>query len=251
MLENSYVFKIQRYSTHDGPGIRTTLFFRGCPLSCYWCHNPESQTRPLEISMEDMGKFAAVLMEEIEKDLIFYDESGGGVTFSGGEPLCQPQLLFMLLDLCREKEINTCVDTSGYGDIKDLLKAAEKADLILYDIKLIDETMHKKYTGQGVAPVLDNLKQLSKQKGDVRLRFPFIPRVTDTDENIGQIIAFLRDNTIYRNIHILPFHKAGEGKYDRLNIINYMKGIRPPPQERVAKVKEQFESKGFNVTIGG
>ena len=176
MTENSYVFKIQKYSIHDGPGIRTTVFFSGCPLSCYWCHNPESQGMPLENSMEDMGKFAAVLMEEIEKDLIFYDESGGGVTFSGGEPLCRPQLLFMLLDLCREKEINTCVDTSGYGDIKDLLKAVEKADLILYDIKLIDETMHKKIYGSKRCTCTGQFKAPIKTKGCCQVAIPPHPR---------------------------------------------------------------------------
>ncbi len=251
MNENPYVFKIQRYSIHDGPGIRTTIFFRGCPLSCYWCHNPESQAMPLKINMEDMDKAADFLMDEIEKDLIFYDDSGGGVTFSGGEPLCQPQLLFRLLKLCRKKEIHTCVDTSGYGEAKVILKAAQIADLIFYDIKLMDEKAHKKYTSQSVAPVLDNLKQLSKQKSDVRLRFPLVPQMTDTNENIEEIMAFLKENTIYRDIHILPFHKAGEGKYNSLNMKNYMKDIQAPSKEKVEKIKEQFESNGFNVTIGG
>jgi len=251
MFENQYVFKIQRYSIHDGPGIRTTIFFRGCPLSCKWCHNPESQAMPLKNNGQDMDRVADFLMEEIEKDLIFYDDSGGGVTFSGGEPLCRPQLLLRLLDGCREKQIHTCVDTSGYGEAKLLLKIAQKADLILYDIKLIDDKAHKKYAGKSVGPVLDNLKQLSEQKTAVKLRFPLIPGMTDTDANIGRIIAFLKDNTNYRDIHILPFHKAGEGKYEALNIINDMKDIPVPSREKVAEVKNQFESTGFNVTIGG
>jgi len=251
MLENSYIFKIQKCSIHDGPGIRTTLFFQGCPLSCRWCHNPESQTMPLNVNAGDMDTLAVSLMEEIEKDLIFYDDSGGGVSFSGGEPLCQPGLLSKLLDLCREKEIHTCLDTSGYGDVKTLLKAAEKVDLILYDIKLIHEKAHKKYTGKTNLPVLDNLKQLSKQRTNVRLRFPLIPQMTDTDENIAGIIAFLKENTIYRDIHILPFHKTGEGKYTSLNIKNYLKDIQVPSKERVLKVKEQFDSRGFSVTVGG
>ena len=251
MLENQSVFKIQKYSIHDGPGIRTTLFFQGCPLSCLWCHNPESQVTPLKTNMEDIDKVAADLMEEIEKDLIFYDDSGGGVTFSGGEPLSQPQLLFKLLDLCREKEIHTCLDTSGYCDAKTLLKAAEKSDLILYDIKLVDETAHKKHTGKSVALVLNNLKLLSKQRANIRLRFPLIPGMTDTNKNIGGIIAFLKENTIYRDIHILPFHKAGEAKYNSLNMKNYLQDTQPPLKEKVLKVKEQFELKGFSVTIGG
>ncbi len=206
---------------------------------------------PLKSSVQDIERVADRLMEKIEKDLIFYDESGGGVTFSGGEPLCQPQLLFRLLDLCQKKEIHTCVDTSGYGEADVLLTAAQKADLMLYDIKLMDETAHKKYTGKSAGPVLDNLKYLSEQKTAVRLRFPLIPKITDTDTNIGRIIAFLEENTIYRDIHILPFHKAGEGKYAALNMKNLMKEIPVPSREWVAKVKEQFESSGFNVRIGG
>ncbi|MCD4721330.1 MAG: hypothetical protein K8S13_15935, partial [Desulfobacula sp.] len=154
-------------------------------------------------------------------------------------------------DLCREKEIHTCLDTSGYADIKIILKAAEKADLILYDIKLFDEKAHRKYTGKSGVLVLDNLKQLSKQKANIRLRFPLIPQMTDMDENVGRIIAFLKRDTIYRDIHILPFHKAGEAKYKVLNIKNYLQDIQVPSKERVLKVKEQFESKGFSVTIGG
>ncbi len=251
MVENPYIFRIQRYSIHDGPGIRTTLFFRGCPMSCYWCHNPESHANPLKSNLKDMEQVAATLMAEIQKDLIFYDDSGGGVTFSGGEPLYQHQLLFRLLELCKDFEIHTCVDTTGYSETGLLLKAAKKADLLLYDIKLINEKAHEKYTGKSGELVLDNLKQLSKQKIDVKLRFPLIPRITDTDENIGRVIAFLKENIIYRDIHILPFHKAGEGKYPGLNMKNYMKDINPPSKERVAKIKEQFESEGFNVSIGG
>ncbi len=251
MHESHTIFKVQRYSIHDGPGIRTTLFFQGCPLTCLWCHNPESRAKPLEIDVGDMDKVAVGLMEEIEKDLIFYDDSGGGVTFSGGEPLYQPELLFKLSDLCREKEIHTCLDTSGYADTKIILRAAEKIELILYDIKLIGEKDHIEYTGRSVLPVLDNLKQLSKQKANIRLRFPLIPHMTDMDENIGRIIAFLKKDTIYRDIHILPFHKTGEAKYKALNMKNYFQDIQVPSKERVLKVKEQFESRGFNVIIGG
>ncbi|RLC18428.1 MAG: glycyl-radical enzyme activating protein [Deltaproteobacteria bacterium] len=251
MDENQAIFKIQRYSIHDGPGIRTTLFFQGCPLSCRWCHNPESQVNSLKIETKDIDGLAVDLMEEIEKDLIFYDDSGGGVTFSGGEPLCQPELLFRLLDLCREKEIHTCLDTSGYGDAEILLKASEMVDLILYDMKLIDDTVHTEYTGKSVCLVLDNLKQLSKRKANIRLRFPLIPQMTDTDENIDGMIAFLKENTIYRDIHILPFHKAGEAKYTVLNRQNYLRDIEPPSKKEVKRAKEQFESKGFNVRIGG
>jgi pyruvate formate lyase activating enzyme len=252
--KSSHIFKIQRYSIHDGPGIRTTIFFQGCPLSCHWCHNPESQAMHQGVLGEnekDLDNIAASLMAQIEKDLIFFDDSGGGVTFSGGEPLCQPVLLFKLLDLCRKKQIHTCVDTSGYAESELLRKTSEKADMIFYDIKLTDNELHKKFTGKEVYLVLNNLKQLSKLNACIKLRFPLIPQMTDTDENIDGIIGFLKKNTIYRDIHILPFHRAGEGKYKKLNMINYIKDIHPPASERVAMVKEQFISKGFHVTIGG
>ena len=251
MFKNQHIFKIQRYSIHDGPGIRTTLFFQGCPLSCRWCHNPESQEMPVETNPEDLDRVAAVLMNEIEKDTIFYDDSGGGVTFSGGEPLCQPQLLFRLLDQCREKGIHTCLDTSGYADTKIVMKAAGKTDLMLYDIKLIDRALHEKFTGKSVVPVLENLKRLSGQNANIRLRFPLIPQLTDTNENIEAVMAFLKKNTVYRDIHILPFHKAGEKKYATLNMRNELKDISPPSAKRVAEVREQLESRGFSVTIGG
>jgi pyruvate formate lyase activating enzyme len=200
---------------------------------------------------KDLEGLAALLMQEIEKDLIFYEDSGGGVTFSGGEPLSRPDLLFRLLDLCRAREIHTCVDTSGYADADIVLTAARKAGMILYDLKLIDEVEHKKFTGKSVALVLNNLKQLSEQKAEVRLRFPLIPGITDTRNNINGIISFVTENIMYRKIHILPFHRAGYGKYEALNLTNHMKNIEPPSKDRVAKVKEQFESKGFSVSIGG
>jgi pyruvate formate lyase activating enzyme len=251
MMQNAHIFKIQRYSIHDGPGIRTTLFFQGCPLRCPWCHNPESQKMPGKIQAEEMDGLVHRLMAEIEKDRIFYDDSGGGATFSGGEPLSQPELLFRLLDQCREKEIHTCVDTSGYADAKFLSSLAEKADLILYDIKLMDARAHETLMGKPVLSVLDNLRLLSDRKAKVLMRFPLIPGMTDTEANITGVMSFLEKDTIFRTIHILPFHKAGEGKYAALKLKNPMKEIEPPSPERVAEVKAEFESRGFQAIIGG
>lgn len=251
MPENPFIFKIQRYSIHDGPGIRTTIFFRGCPLSCQWCHNPESWAMPNKMNSGGFEDIVASLMNKIEKDLIFYEESHGGVTFSGGEPLCQPDLLFALMDQCHEKQIHTCLDTCGFASFEVLEQAAQKTDLILYDVKIADENTHKKYTGEYAAPILNNLKQLSKLNAKVKLRFPFIPDITDTDENIDGIIAFLIKNTLYRDIHFLPYHHTGEGKYEKLNKKYYLKYTSPPSEKRMAEVKQIFESSGFMVNIGG
>jgi len=159
--------------------------------------------------------------------------------------------LFRLLEECRKKAIHTCVDTSGYADAKFLLSAADKADLILYDIKIIDAAAHEILIGKPVFPVLNNLRQLSDRKANVSMRFPLIPQMTDTTANIDSVISFLADHTIFRDIHILPFHRAGQGKYAALKLKNHMKNMDPSSPERVARVKEQFESHGFNVTIGG
>ncbi len=263
-----YIFKIQRYSIHDGPGIRTTMFFQGCPLSCCWCHNPESQAmdplpraktlgtdlsglgKPLPLSKELVEELVETLVHEIEKDVIFYDESGGGVTFSGGEPLSRPELLLPLLAACREREIHACLDTSGFASFEILKAAAAKTDLVLFDIKVMEDR-DLAYTGKPVGQILKNLKKLSHLKVNLKLRFPLIPTMTDTRENLCKMIEFLTKETVYRDIYILPFHTIGEGKYEFLKMKNELKGIGPPTDERVEEVRQMFESAGFNTMIGG
>jgi len=245
------IFKIQRYSIHDGPGIRTTLFFQGCPLSCQWCHNPESQAMGVVPEVKNIRELVKSLVREIERDRIFYDESGGGVTFSGGEPLAQPKLLLPLLSACREQEIHTCLDTCGFATFDILKAAATAADLVLFDIKIMADQDHQTFTGKPVGQILENLKKLAHFRVPLKLRFPLIPTRTDTRDNIHQIIEFLTSQTHYRDIHILPFHTSGDGKYERLKMKNKLKHICPPTDERVEEVRQMFEVKGFNATIGG
>lgn len=250
-----YIFKIQRYSIHDGPGIRTTLFFQGCPLACHWCHNPESQAMGQVSYVKTIGELVESLVREIEQDRIFYDESGGGVTFSGGEPLAQPKLLLPLLAACREQEIHTCLDTSGYANFNIFKAAANLADLVFFDIKIMADHDHQAFTGKPVGQILENLKKFSRQfshvRGKMKLRFPLIPIRTDNRDNICQMIEFLTEQTPYRDIHILPFHAMGEGKYERMKMENKLNHIPPPTAERVEEVRQMFEAKGFNATIGG
>lgn len=256
------VFRIQRYCIHDGPGIRTTLFFQGCPLSCAWCHNPESQgvksggpgkgIEPGEIESDFQPSFEpARLVREIEKDLIFFDGSGGGVTFSGGEPLSQPELLMYLLKACKEREIHTCLDTSGFAPFGVLAPAAQLSDLILYDIKIVDAACHQKYAGEPSGLVLENLERLSDTKTDLVLRFPLIPSMTDSEQNIQDIIDFLVKRTRFRKVHILPFHNTGQGKYQRLNMNNRLKKVIPPSADKVHAVRKRFEESGFKTFVGG
>ena len=246
------VFRIQRYSVHDGPGIRTTLFFQGCPLRCAWCHNPESQARGPRLDSDAVASETRALMAEIQKDILFYDESDGGVTFSGGEALGQPELLMALLTACREQEIHTCLDTSGFGPASVLRGAARLADLVLYDLKLMDDAAHRKYTGVPLAPVLDHLKALSADpETEVWLRFPLIPGITDGPENIQALLTFAREETRFRRIHILPFHNTAQGKYDQLDKTYDLDQLAPPEDAAVEAVRHQFETAGFSAHIGG
>ncbi|MCP3900993.1 MAG: glycyl-radical enzyme activating protein, partial [Desulfobacteraceae bacterium] len=189
------------------------------------------------------------IINEIEKDCIFYDQSGGGVTFSGGEPLSQPDFLSYLIDECRQREIHTCVDTSGYAPLDVLKRICQKTDTILFDIKLIDNYMHKKHTNVSIKPVLDNLEFLSKEDTDVKIRIPLIPDITDTDNNIDGIISLLLKLKRFKDVSLLPFHNTGEGKYETLGIKNHLKGIKPCSKIKTDQIKQKFANNGFNITI--
>lgn len=254
-----HIFRIQRYSIHDGPGIRTTVFFQGCPLACAWCHNPESQAMHRAIGEGDGAVIADTdplilagrIMKEIEKDLIFYDESGGGATFSGGEPLCQPDLVMALAAACRKKEIHTCLDTSGAVPWEIMARAARAVDMILYDIKAVDPDLHTRLTGRSSDRILRNLKHLSREGLPVVLRFPLIPGCTDTDENLSAVMDFLVHNTGFRKIHVLPFHHTARGKYEAMNLTDPMAETQPPEPDAVETVAQQFRRRGFETIIGG
>jgi len=204
-----------------------------------------------EAKVKNIGEIVADLVREIERDRIFYDESNGGVTFSGGEPLSQPKLILALLSACREQEIHTCLDTCGFAPFDIFRAAATLADLVLFDVKIMADREHRSYTGKPVGQILENLKKISYLRVPVKLRFPLIPTRTDSRENIGQMIEFLTGQTPYRDVHILPFHAIGDSKYERMKIKNKLKEILPPTADRVEEVRQMFEAKGFNVTIGG
>ena len=242
------IFKIQRYSIHDGPGIRTTIFLQGCPLRCWWCHNPESQPSG-STTARTIG--VNTLIREIEQDTLFFDHSNGGVTFSGGEPLAQPDFLMALLKACREREIHTAVDTAGFAPAHVMEQVATLCDLILFDIKPMDDNEHRQYTGVSVKPVLENLALLQTLDVDLRLRLPLIPHITATDSNLDRVIETLAAHNRFRTLDLLPFHRTGEAKYNRLGINNPMAGIPEPEPELVASVKERLITNGFTVSEGG
>jgi len=256
------IFRIKKYALHDGPGIRTTIFFKGCPLNCRWCHNPEG----LEIEPETMdpmhaattsrqtiGKMVTVeeVLTEIEKDLIFYDESGGGVTFSGGEPLLQAAFLEALIEACNAHNIHTTLDTSGYAPPEIFRVVAAKSDLIFFDLKMMDDERHLKFTGVSNKLILNNLKDMAGNGQRINIRFPLIPGMTDDPENVQQMAQFVKSLATIGQIDLLPYHRTAEGKYERLGRANRMEGVSPLADEQVQNIKQELETYGFCVNIGG
>lgn len=294
-------FNIQRYAIHDGPGIRTTVFLKGCPLSCSWCHNPEGLSREAELvvvretctgcgacveacpnppvagengrpvpdhrSCLRCGSCVDVcvagarrlvgepftvdeLVAEIARDRNFYEESGGGVTFSGGEPFEQHEFLLACLVACRERGIHTTVDTSGYAPRDVILEAAAATDLFLFDLKLMDESEHQRCVGAPLEPLLGNLRALDESGAKIWIRFPFIPDVTDGMENVnalGRNVASLRT----KRVHILPFHRTAADKYARIEREWEHAGAAEASKDKVKEAVAALTAMGLDVRVGG
>jgi len=244
------IFDIKRYAIHDGPGIRTTVFFKGCPLSCWWCHNPESRALPVEKftladkKTETVGrKITCVeLIEIIKKDLIFYEESGGGVTFGGGEPLMQPEFLLTMLKRSKEEGLHTAVDTTGYASWPVLEKTAEFIDLFLYDIKLLDEELHIKYTGVSNKIIIENLRRLLEMNKKVVLRMPIIPGITNSIENLRQFKEFISSLPTRPPVEFLNFNIFAPEKYRRFNFPFHLTQTEPIADEEFERLTVEFNS---------
>ena len=262
---NSLLFDIRRYTIHDGPGIRTTVFFKGCPLCCQWCHNPESQESGVgQVSVRRVldGKFfetklavgswqsAGEVMKEIEKDEVFYRESGGGVTFSGGEPLMQPEALQELLELCRIKNYHTAIDTSGHAEPAAMQQVIELADLWLFDLKLMDDGKHLEYTGVSNELALKNLETLALAGKSIIIRFPLIPGITDGKDNL-EALAKLMKKLGLEEINILPYHAIAKDKYRRMGKEFKLQGVKEAPDDMINEIVQFFVDKGFTVRVGG
>jgi pyruvate formate lyase activating enzyme len=256
------IFDIKKFALHDGPGIRTTVFFKGCPLSCWWCHNPESQNMNPEnllkseenLETETVGRLVTVdeVMKEIMKDWIFYEESGeGGATFSGGEPLIQPRFLKSLLQSCVNNDIKTTVDTSGYTSWETIKDIKDLVDLFLYDIKLISDVNHFKYTGVSNKLILSNFLKLDEEGINTVIRFPIIPNITDTQDNIDQLLTLLDSLRTVDEIHLLPYHKIGNVKYKKLSRSYHLETLETPIKASITHLKELMVELGLKVKIGG
>ena len=301
-MQTGYIFDIKKYAVHDGPGIRTTVFFKGCPLSCLWCHNPESlspkvqriyrvdrcmgcmecvtacpndalsagENRPewtpshcvqcrncLRVcpaeAVEFVGNAMAVddVLEEIEKDALFYDESGGGVTFSGGEPLMQPSFLKELLQACGRLDLHRTVDTCGYADADALLEIAAHTELFLFDLKHMDPDKHFRYTGVSNERILPNLQRLTRQGAEVIIRLPLIPGINSDRENIMRTGEFISGLAGVHQVNILPYHGAARAKYDNLGLTYKAAHIGQPDRGLLESTTGLLKKYGLQVKIGG
>ncbi len=301
-METGFLFDIQRFCTHDGMGIRTTVFFKGCPLRCRWCHNPESQQiypqlmlRPnlclgclscrgacpegairahdgapvtdlrkcracgacVEVcysgAREIVGRewTAAEVLTEIEKDVPFYDESGGGVTFSGGEAVMQPAFLLELLKACRERGIHTTLDTSGFAPWRVFERIRPYVDLFLYDVKCIDPILHREYTGVSNRLILSNLQKLAELHHQIVARVPLVPGVNDQPDDLRQLGGFIAALPDVLRLDLLPYHATGMEKYARLGLAYRMSGTRPPSPEMLEAAVDLLSRFNFPVQIGG
>ena len=214
------LFDITRNSYVDGPGIRTTVFFKGCNLRCAWCHNPESQECKPQITKDQkiVGRCYTVeeVFKEVRKDKAFYNTSGGGVTFSGGECMLQINFLLELLRKCKEEGIHTAIDTAGNVPWESFEKVMPYTDLFLYDIKTANNDTHKKYTGVENALILENAAKLLGAGVRMWIRIPIIPGVNNSPEEIEEIRKFLIQNGYPEKLEILPYHSLGEHKYKNL-----------------------------------
>lgn len=276
-MKKALIFDIQRNSFVDGPGIRTAVFFKGCNLKCAWCHNPESQTFKAQMMFyEDKctgcGKCKAIcptpercslcgkcslycpvdarkvcgkeytvdeVFAEVIKDKAFYDHSGGGVTFSGGECMLQIDFLLEILKKCKQNGIHTAVDTAGHIPFESFEKILPYTDLLLYDIKILDPDKHKQYVGAGNELILDNLKKLLEKQAKIWIRIPVIPDVNDSIAEFQKNREFIDFYGTPEKVELLPYHAMGENKYHAIGAT--LQIFKTPNPEKMKQLKEIFD----------
>ena len=302
-MQRGLIFDIKRYSINDGPGIRVTVFFKGCPLSCRWCHNPESISPKIQklfsagkcigcgeccrvcpvqacsltaqgvvtdaslctlcgkcaeacptLAMEMSGRFWSTdeLLKVIEKERPFFDQSGGGVTFSGGEPLLYPDFLVEVLEACGRQGIHRAVDTSGFVKQETLLRVAKHTDLFLYDLKMVDAEKHRQYTGSDNPLILANLQALAESGAAIQIRIPLIGGVNDDDGSVVASAVFVAGlSGEKKRVNLLPFHDVARGKDQKLGQQRDLNGLSAPTQVDLERVIDRFAEHGLVASVGG
>ncbi len=252
------IFNIQRFSIHDGPGIRTIVFFKGCFLHCAWCCNPESQRREIETLIEN-GKTKTVgldvtvgeIMPEILSDMPYYKRSGGGLTLSGGEMLCQVEFAKSLLITAKQNGLHTAVESTAYAPFEKIKELLPYIDLYLLDIKHMDGEKHRKYTGVNNAIILENARKIAEYGTELIVRTPVIPDFNDTPEEIKAISMFARSLHGVKEHHLLPYHRLGQDKYSGLGREYSLAGKEPPSNEKMEYLLSVAEESGLKCQIGG
>ncbi len=248
---NGMFFDIKRFAVHDGPGIRTTFFMQGCPLSCWWCHNPES--RPVKPSSGNGFRTFSLGVEEVlqeaKKDRAFFEESGGGITFSGGEPTVQMDFLKASAKTLKENGYHVTLDTTGYFPNKEVKELVQLFDLMLFDIKHLDSESHQKYTGVDNRLILQNLESLILNNAKIRLRMPFIPGINDGEAHLNQLAELASKNNL--PVDLLPYHRIAGHKYEKLGLKNKMIDYREPSEQELSIAKEIMEYQKVTVNTGG
>ena len=300
-MKNGIITNIQKYSIHDGPGIRSTVFFKGCPLLCAWCHNPENQIFTTEVvwhkdkcigcgscikacpeqalsagstgiqrdaercvtcakcaevcpalAWEKIGNEYTVeeVVAELAKDAVFYEQSNGGVTLSGGEPLSHGEFAVELLKACKAKGWHTAVDTCGFVPQATFEQALPYTDLFLYDIKQLNDEQHRRYMQTPIGPIVDNLRWLAQNGANIWLRLPIIPGINDDEEEIQQVMALAKELGLHK-VFLLPYHKMAASKYQRLGIAYRLPNLEDPTSEHMEELRSVFAREGFETHIGG
>lgn len=301
-MAQGLIFDVRRYSIHDGPGIRTTVFFKGCLLHCAWCHNPESQSFGAELMLlpnrciacgacgvicpygavteiegewvtdrqkcqvcgqcsqvcyadarQVVGEAKTVeeIMAMIDLDQAFYLQSEGGVTFSGGEPLAQPELLAELLSACKARGYHTTLDTCGHAPWETLARLLPDINLVMYDLKLMDPVLHQHYTGVTNEVILRNLTNLARSGKPYWVRVPVIPSITDTPKNLSAMAEFLGKLPMPVEIHLLPYHNVAETKYTNLGKTYKLGSVAVPTEIDLSNLDYYFDKADFKIQHGG
>ncbi|MDL2206448.1 glycyl-radical enzyme activating protein [Eubacteriales bacterium OttesenSCG-928-N13] len=250
--QSAMIFNIQKFCLHDGPGIRTTVFFSGCPLRCGWCSNPESQQLGFVCELDGIQSARSMeisdIMDEVRKDLPFYQTSGGGLTLSGGEMLMQPDAATALIDAARKEGIHTCAESCCYAADDVFRRVVGGLDLLLADLKHHDAQKHKMGTGADLAPILANLKWLTQSGIPYRIRIPVIPGFNDSTDD-ARAFGRLLSEIGAKNADLLMFHQYGDKKYDLLNRSYTYRDATPIQEEDLDEYQHILKDAGLHVVI--
>lgn len=295
------IFSISRFVAEDGPGLRTTVFLKGCPLRCVWCHSPQSQSAKPQLAfyssrcigcgtcvkvcpqdaqivspterrilwercddcgkcveacpskaLEMIGEWLTVeqVMNVVQRDLVYYRNSGGGVTFSGGEPTAQPEFLASCLKRCKDMGIHTALDTCGFAKWSIFEEILPYVDLLLYDIKHMDSAKHKQFTGVGNELILENLKRISQRGKPIWVRIALIPGYNDSEENLRRIAEFVRPLKAVEKVSLLPYNTAAGARYLSIGKNYELEHLIPHSEERAIAFVDIFSRLGIKAELG-